>query len=261
MQERHFNRDQYFKEQGLVTERYVLPFINGVQAISPSIIIAEIGCGEAGNLKPFLDLGCKAVGIDFSKAKIENGAKFYENHPHKENLNLINENIYDLSPVSIGRFDLIFMRDTLEHIHDQDAFLVHLKQFLKPNGIIFLSFPPWRMPFGGHQQVCESKFLSKLPYFHLLPITLYKLVLRIFGETPSKIIALLEVKETGISIRRFKKIIAKNNYRIEKENLYLINPNYEIKFKLKLRKLPRILNIPFIHDFFTTTCYYIVKIK
>jgi len=261
MQERHFNREQYFQEQGFVTEKYVIPFINTVQEISSNITVAEIGCGEAGNLKPFIDLGCKVVGIDFSKAKIENAAKFYVNHPYTENLTLISDNVYNVSPDSIGNFDLIFMRDTLEHIHNQDAFLAHIKQFLKPNGIIYLSFPPWRMPFGGHQQVCESRLLSKMPYFHLLPVPLYKLVLRMFGESAPKITALLEVKETGISIRRFKKIIAKNNYRIEKEILYLINPNYEIKFKLKVRKLPTVVNIPFIKDFFTTTCYYIVRIK
>jgi SAM-dependent methyltransferase len=261
MQERHFNREQYFQEQGIVTEKYVIPFISNILEITSKITIAEIGCGEAGNLKPFLNIGCKVVGVDFSRAKIENAIKFYENHPLKDNLSLLNENIYNIASDKLEKFDLIFMRDTLEHIHKQDEFLSHIRPFLKPNGIIFLSFPPWRMPFGGHQQVCENKFLSKLPYFHILPKPLYRLVLKLFGETESKITALLEVKETGISIHRFKKIIATAKFTIEKECLYLINPNYEIKFKLKVRKLPVILNIPFLRDFFTTTCYYIIRAK
>jgi SAM-dependent methyltransferase len=261
MQERHFNREQYFQEQGIVTEKYVMPFISNILEITSKINIAEIGCGEAGNLKPFLDLGCKVVGIDFSKVKIENALKFYENHPLRNNLTLINENIYNIVPDKLEKFDLIFMRDTLEHIHKQDEFLLHIRSFLKPDGVIFLSFPPWRMPFGGHQQVCENRFLSKLPYFHILPKPLYRFVLKLFGEAESKITALLEVKETGISIHRFKKIIAMTKFTIEKECLYLVNPNYEIKFKLKVRKLPAILNIPFLRDFFTTTCYYILRTK
>ena len=259
MQERHSNREQYFKEQGIVTEKYVIPFINSYKEINSNLIVAEIGCGEAGNLKPFLDLGCKVTGIDFAGKKIENAVKFYENHPNKGNLRLINDDIYNIQPEKIESFDLIFMRDTLEHIHDQNKFLGHIKKFLKPNGVIYFSFPPWRMPFGGHQQVCESRVLSKLPYFHILPSPLYKMILQVFGESNSKIGALLEVKETGISIRRFKKIVSNNNLTINKEIFYLVNPNYEIKFKIKVRKLPMILNIPYLRDSFITTCYYIVS--
>lgn len=53
MQERHSNRERYFKEQHLVTEKYVIPYINQVFQIDSTMTVAEIGCGEAGNLKPF----------------------------------------------------------------------------------------------------------------------------------------------------------------------------------------------------------------
>jgi hypothetical protein len=149
----------------------------------------------------------------------------------------------------------------LEHIHDQDTFLGYLKSFIKPTGKIFLAFPPWRMPFGGHQQICESRFLSKLPYFHLLPNQLYKGLLRLFGENDARIIGLLEVKETRISISRFRKILKKRKFKIESEIFYLINPNYEIKFKLRTRELPGILNIPFIRDFFITTYYCLISLE
>jgi hypothetical protein len=117
------------------------------------------------------------------------------------------------------------------------------------------------MPFGGHQQICRSKFLSFLPYFHLLPYPLYRGILKLFGESKETIVCLEEIRDTKISIGRFKKIVTENGFSIKKETLYLINPNYEIKFKLKLRKLPRLLNIPFLRDFFTTTCYYVLENK
>lgn len=41
------------------------------------MIVAEIGCGEAGSLKPFLDMGCTCIGIDLEDVKIENGKKFF----------------------------------------------------------------------------------------------------------------------------------------------------------------------------------------
>lgn len=258
MQDRHINREKYFKEQGIVTERYVIPYINSFHTITSDLVIAEIGCGEAGNLRPFLEIGCKVIGIDIAKNKIENSKIFYANHSLKKNLTLIAEDIYNISPERIDKIDLVIMRDTLEHIPNQDKFLSHVKNLIKPGGKIFFGFPPWRMPFGGHQQMCENKFLSNLPYFHLLPESLNVWILKLFGESQAKINGLREVRNTRISIQKFRKILIKNNFKIESEVFYLINPNYEIKFKLKVRKLPKFLNIPYLRDFFTTTCYYLV---
>jgi len=259
MQDRHLSRENYFQEQSYTTEKYVIPFINKSFQITSNLTIAEIGCGEGGNLKPFLDIGCKVVGIDLAENKISNAKKFFCNHPKKSNLTLIAENIYKVNSDRLLPIDLIIMRDTLEHIPDRDAFFEHVKKFIKPSGKIFLAFPPWRMPFGGHQQMCENSFLSKLPYFHLLPNALYIPILKLFGENEAKIQGLLEVKETRISIARFKRIVTKKNYKIDSEIFYMINPNYEIKFKLKPRKLPKVLNIPFIKDFFITTYYCIIS--
>jgi hypothetical protein len=122
----------------------------------------------------------------------------------------------------------------VEHIHDQDKFLHLIKDLLAPNAIIFFAFPPWQSPFGGHQQICENKILSIFPYFHLLPIPLYKRVLKLFGESEGKISGLLEIKETGISLERFERLAQKNGYIQLLKTLYFINPNYEIIWKNKL---------------------------
>lgn len=257
MQERHTDREKYFQEQGVVTEKYVIPYINTVRPVITGMTVAEIGCGEAGNLRPFLDMGCKTTGIDIAPNKIENAGKFYALHPLKNNLTLIAEDIYNVSPAQIDKSDLIIMRDTLEHIPDQERFLSHIKNFLKADGKIFIGFPPWRMPFGGHQQMCLSK-LSKIPYIHLLPEFIFMWLMKKSGEPQIKIKGLSEVRETRISIEKFKKIVKRNNLKVEKETFYLINPNYEIKFNLKVRELPWILNIPYLRDFFTTTCYFIL---
>jgi SAM-dependent methyltransferase len=260
MQERHTDREKYFQEQGIVTEKYIIPYIKSEIAIIPGLVIAEIGCGEAGNLRPFLEMGCKVIGIDTAANKIENARKYYTGHNFVKNLVLINEDIYNIRPGQIEKADLIFMRDTLEHIPDQEKLISFLRDFLKPEGKIFLSFPPWRMPFGGHQQMCESK-LSRMPYLHLLPESLYIWILNKFGETQLKIKGLLEIRETRISIARFLQIIRKTDYKIDKKRYYLINPSYEIKFRLRVRELPRVINIPYLRDFFTSTCYFIISNK
>src|SRR6185437_15815742 len=102
--------------------------------------------------------------------------------------------------------------------------------------------------------------LSKIPYFHLFPHAIYKGILKLFKEPDHVVNDLLEIKDTGISIERFKKIVRKSNYQVIGKIDYLINPIYEYKFNLKPRKQnPFISKIPYVRDFVTTCVYYIIK--
>ncbi len=262
MQERHVNRKRYFEEQGVTTTKYVIPFIQKVKNINKQISILEIGCGEGGNLAPFLAIGCKKiVGVDMSQRKIENAKDFFKNKDHSNNIRFICDDIYNMDVEDIGKFDIIMMRDVIEHIHGQEKFMSFVKKFMKPDSKFFLAFPPWYNPFGGHQQICRSKVLSKLPYFHILPQFIYKSILKLFGETETLINSLLEVKETGISIERFERII-KSDYIIDSKVLYFINPNYEIKFGLTPKVAWKLCaSIPFVRNFFITTGYYVIALN
>lgn len=262
MQERHFNRKKYFDEQGITTEKYVIPYIEECFPISKTTRVLEIGCGEGGNLMPFVKRGCETVGVDLNKGQIEKAKTFFAQSTPNAKVTLISEDIFKVGVETVGQFDLIMMRDVIEHIHNQEKFMHFLKLFLKPNGKVFFGFPPWRMPFGGHQQICASKLLSKLPWFHLLNKHIYRFILKSFGEKKHIIEELLEIKETGISINRFQRIIKTEQYQFDKKDLYFINPNYEIKFGLN----PRILNkgiasIPYVRDFFTTCYYCLLSVK
>lgn len=81
------------------------------------------------------------------------------------------------------------------------------------------------MPFGGHQQVAQSKLFAKIPYTHLLPMPLYKGLMKLLGEHPD---GYVEVKETGISIKRFERIVADTGLSIANHRHFLINPIYSI---------------------------------
>ena len=256
VQERHSNLEQYFNEQARTTERFVIPYINNIRRVEPSQRVLEIGCSMGGNLVPFLSLGCTCMGVDLSASSIELGEKLFANNPHRGQLTLIIDDIYNRSEAD-GKFDIIIMRDVIEHIHDQDKFMGFVHRFMAPGAVFFLAFPPWYNPFGGHQQICSNKWLSKLPYFHLLPVFLYKSILKMGGESDSKIDALLEIKQTGISLERFERLAKKHGYSISQKTHYLINPNYETKFGLKPRKqFALIQNIPFLRNFITTAGYY-----
>lgn len=258
MQDRHVNRQKYFEEQSYTTHKYVIPFIASVKPITSELNVLEVGCGEGGNLKPFLDLGCKCVGIDLSTTQIENAKIFYKDHPNQTHIQFISEDIYNIEPFD-EPFDLVMLRDVIEHIPNQAHFMHFVKKFLKPEGLLFFGFPPWYNPFGGHQQVLPG-FASKIPYFHILPKPLYLGVLQLFGHNRKNLKELMEIHDTGISIERFERIVKKEQFAILKKQDFLFNPNYEIKFGLQPRKIIYpFFKIPFIRNFYTTAVYYVLN--
>jgi len=255
-----FNR--YFKQQYDTVNDFIIPFIKGKKETIGGLQFLEVGSGYGGICKAFADAGCKVTGIELGADATKLALDFLKNEVSCGSIKLINKNIYDIDPTKdiTELFDIILLKDTIEHIHDQEKFIKHIKSFLKPDGVIFFAFPPWFMPYGGHQQSLDSKYLHLLPYFHILPTAVYRLILKLFGEVEGRIIDVLEVKETQISINRFERISKNAGFKISQREFYLINPSYKYKFGMKPRKqLKLIAGIPWFRDFFTTTCYYLLE--
>lgn len=259
----HHDKPRYFNDQYENAKQFVVPFIEKSLAIRPGMKVMEIGCAEGGVLKAFTDKQCLCVGVELSPSKVENAHKFMKAEVESGLITFVNKNIYDIDFQADYKhyFDLIVLKDTIEHIPEQEKIISYLKLLLKPQGHIFFGFPPWQMPWGGHQQICKSKFLMFLPYFHLLPMPLYKAMLKIFGETPTKLVELQEIKETGISTLRFERIIKDCAYDTVDRQLYLVNPIYKFKFGWKPRKQSKLISsIPVLRDFLSTTAYYLIKV-
>lgn len=261
MQERQKDRARYFRELAQTSERYFIPYLSAFMQIGKGMDILEIGCGEGGNLLPFARLGCNVTGVDMAAGKIANAIRFF-NEAGAEG-RFIASDIFKVKELESG-FDLIICHDVIEHIGDKQRFLSDMLRYLKPGGYAFVAFPAWRMPFGGHQQICRSRVLSHLPFFHLLPKGLYRLVLKAGGETPERIGELMEIKDTRLPIQSFEKLLrAQSGDRTLKtvdRTLYFINPHYEAKFGLRPRHLsPLIARIPYVRDFFTTSCFYLLE--
>lgn len=243
------------------SKSYVLPFIEKTITLGKGVNVLEIGCGEGGVLKPFVDKGCFCVGVDLNKVRIDLCNKFLAAEVAEGKAEFIYKNVYDTDFLERfkGFFDLIVLKDTIEHIPEQEKFIPYLKNFLKPGGQIFFGFPPWYMPFGGHQQICQNKLPSMLPYYHILPRPMYKGLLKLMGEQDGYIQDLMEVYDTQISIERFEKIIKASDLKVLNKQHYLINPIYKYKFGLAPRKQwGPITHIPFLRNFVTTCVYYTV---
>ena len=260
----HKDKDRYFQMQYLTARDHMIPFMSELIRLTPNTRVLEVGCGEAGVLLAYLEKGCQCVGIELSEGRTKKAKEYHQDALRTGQISFINRNIYDIVvEEDLGdAFDLVILKDVIEHIPEQDKVIRKLRDFVKPEGIIFFGFPPWHMPFGGHQQICRSKILSHLPYHHLLPKPIYKGILNGFGEPDKVVKELLEIKDTGISIERFERIIHAQNLQVNKKLHFLVNPIYSYKFNLKPRKQFKLVqSIPFLRNFLTTAVYYAVSKK
>lgn len=258
MFEFHGDSKRYFDIQVENTREYVIPFIQQHVDLTKGKRILEIGCGEAGVLKAFTNIGCTGVGVELEERRLVNARKWMEEELNTGKVTLISKDIYLVNAKEEFKdcFDVIILKDVIEHIHDHSKLISWMKTFLNPGGVIFFGFPPWHMPFGGHQQVMQSRFLSRLPYFHLLPFGLYEWILKIMKEDVAQF---AEIKETRITIERFEKITNQTGYKILKGEHFLFNPIYKYKFKIKPRtQFGLIKRLRYFRNYLTTCVYYLI---
>jgi SAM-dependent methyltransferase len=258
----HSDKAEMIRQQRENALNYVIPFVEQSLLIQKGTRVLEIGCGEGGVLKPFFDKGCECVGVDLDGIRIDIANDVFATEIATGQMRITLENVFEEAFQSryAKYFDLIILKDVIEHIPSQETFIPFLKKLLKPKAKVFFGFPPWYMPFGGHQQILKSSWASKLPYYHLLPMPLYKAIIKLAGESEGTLIEMEEIKSTGISIERFEKIVNQSGFSIAKKQWYLINPIYKYKFGLQPRKQNMLFGaVPFLRNFLTTCAYYTIE--
>jgi SAM-dependent methyltransferase len=262
MYEFHGDKRRYFDMTYRVTVGHIIPFLQQSWTFPANMKVLEIGCGEAGVLKAFTELGYDCTGIELEESRLEFAREFMKEELDRGVVQFLNKDIYDVVPeVDLGsKFDLIILKDVIEHIPDQGKFMPQLHRFLKPGGKVFFAFPPWQMPYGGHQQVLPQKWASKTPYYHLLPGALYPMALKMLGVQSNGIKTMEEIRSTGISIERFLRVCKASKFGVSAKKFYLFNPIYEYKFGIKPRPQWSVLaSIPILRNFLTMGVYYLTE--
>ncbi len=240
---------------------YVMPFIEHTHPLGQGTNVLEIGCGEGGVLLPFINRGCLCVGVDLNAERIDLCNAFLEDEVAAGKVEFMLKNVYDDDFLKRYKnyFDVVILKDVIEHVPEQEKFIPYLKNFLSTGGQIFFGFPPWYMPFGGHQQVLKNKLASMAPYYHILPKFIYRGILKLAKEDEAAITELMEIKDTQITIERFERIVKQSGMKVLHKEHFLINPIYKYKFKLQPRKQFGVISaIPFFRNFLTTCVYYTI---
>ncbi|MDP8231082.1 MAG: methyltransferase domain-containing protein [Candidatus Zophobacter franzmannii] len=257
----HKDRSEKIKQQYLTAKEYIVPFIEQHIDLKGKRVL-EVGCGEGGILQAFWEKDAQCVGFDIESEKIEFADEYYREINDEGRVKFLVGDVYELvkSDDYIQQFDLVILKDTIEHIHGKEKLMSLLPKFLKDeSSLIFIGFPPWQNPFGGHQQMCDTK-LKFTPWIHLLPKEVYRAVLTLAGERLDRVEGLIDAVETRLTIETFERIARQTFLDIADKKFYLINPIYKYKFKLDpIEQVNVISEMPYLRGFLTTTCYYLLK--
>lgn len=100
--------------------------------------VLEVAAGGGGLAASLAEAGCDVVVNDLRADQLTDSVAEFATQGQME---LIGGNLFDLSPGRIGKFDLVIACEVVEHVAHPLDLLVHLKQFLAPQGRILLTTP------------------------------------------------------------------------------------------------------------------------
>jgi SAM-dependent methyltransferase len=243
--------EKHFYEQKEFTTSYLLSYFQKHLPKFKHLKILEVGCAEAGFLDVLYEMNIEAIGLEIEPERVKLSK---EKNPH---IKIFEGDITDDNIVNeIGdTFDLIVMRDVIEHIPDRLATFSNIKKLLKKNGYLYVTFPPKFSGFAGHQQNGIS-ILRFVPYLHLLPEWIIKVLGKFFKERSRLVESVMLNYNVGLTIRDFEKYYSQFNFLPIRKELFLFRPIYKLRFNISPRKIP---NVPFIREFIAFGCEYLLK--
>jgi len=248
----------YWQYQYLLGKSIIVPFINEYVCNLNGKIVAEIGSAEGGVLHSLLRAGASyGLATDIAENRLETGRKI--SAAVNLNVEFTNHNILsdDLPEKWRNLFDIVILRDVIEHLENPEIALIKIRELIKQGGYLYVTFPPYNSPFGGHQHTLAGNFLTKLPYIHLLPRSFFKRIIRSGRLIDQN--EVLRLKEIRLSSKKFKQSAAAAGFLIHKEEYYLLRPVFKMKFGLPALKITPIAKFLPFRDFLSLECMYVLK--
>ena len=112
----------------------------------------DLGCGEGFLMQGLLELGFESCGVDFSDYGIQ------QHNPHLID-KIIKGNIQETINNISKKFDLITLKNVLEHVLHPESIIKSLEKILEPDGIIMINVPN---DFGAlHKHLLEKNLVEE----------------------------------------------------------------------------------------------------
>jgi ubiquinone/menaquinone biosynthesis C-methylase UbiE len=125
--------------------------------------VLDVGCGAAGKSLYYLKMGAERVtGVDIVPAYEREAMQLASKLGYSRNFNFICASAEQL-PFPDNTFDTIIMSDAMEHVSAPEAVLSEMLRLVRPDGHIFINFPPYGHPYGAHMSD-----VINMPWVHFL---------------------------------------------------------------------------------------------
>jgi len=245
--------EKHYHEQVAFAKDYLVDYFQRRLPGFSEMRILEVGSAESGLLAVLHARGLSVTGIELSPDRV---ALAQSLNPH------LNVRVGDITDASLpatldGPYDLIILRDVIEHVPNRHAAFANLAALLAPNGFVYMTFPPRFSPFAGHQQNGRSLF-RRLPWLQLWPPFIVRLLGRRLQEWPHIVDQVIENGRMGLSIRRFRQLAAAAGFHRYHEDLFFSRPIYQQRFGWRPRRFP---DWPLFREWLVTGCEALLQKK
>lgn len=134
---RNRSKENYFEFQKLQGELLVR-FLESNHVMVNHAKLLDLGCGFGGYTSALKDAGARVTGVDFHAIKTKDAIPMVSG----DGL---------LLPFANSSFEIVICASLIEHVPDPESLVIETLRVLKPGGYLYLSFPPFFSPVGGHQ--------------------------------------------------------------------------------------------------------------
>jgi len=178
--------------------------------------VLDMGCGAAGKSLYYASLGARrVVGVDIVQRYEREAMDFAEKLGYSRVFNFICASADDL-PFPDESFDTVIMNDFMEHVSDPEGALREAMRLIRPDGRIFINFPPYFHPTGAH-----LSDVIHMPWVHMVLserqlVTAYKAMVKGLPDEKERLSLRLSTDAQGreylgyinkMTLGRFKKIL------------------------------------------------------
>lgn len=247
--------DGYVKYQKRITQEHLLPLLrrHGLTGSGP---VLDVGCGRGGFVMALSSaLPHRVVGVDVDAEAVA-AARRRAGEGGSQSEFAAADVVED--PLPDGPFALIILRDVAEHLSDVKVVLQRLRESVTPDGSLYVTFPPWRGPYAGHQHHAQS-LLKFSPYLHALsPSVFLALAERFEADNGRWLEDVRQICENRLTMPRFERWSAASGWHPYYRRTYLLRP------ALRRYGFPTVPNgplgrVPLLGETITTGCEYLLR--
>jgi SAM-dependent methyltransferase len=160
-------------------------------------------------------------------------------------------------PFADAKYDLVVLHDVFEHLDHKVRMLHILRRYLKPGGVMLITFPPYYSAYGAHQQHLLTWF-ARLPFVHLVPFGTSAVLPRLRNEYPHVLEEVRKLTRLKMGIAAFERLVSEGGLRIVQVKSYLISPNH-VRFGLKPVSAWFFAKVPYLKEVLCSGVVYLLS--